>query len=97
MAQNPLVPRMGGSQSTLNITAATVVKAAPGTIWRVNVVVAGTAAGAVYDAATTAGDTAANQIASIPDTVGPIDLTFPCATGILVVPGTSQTLAVSFS
>jgi len=97
MPQNPLVPRYGGVNEKLDITAATVVKATPGTVFRVSVTVAGSAAGSVYDAATTAGDTAANLVASIPASVGVTDLTWPCATGILVVPGTGQTVSVSYS
>lgn len=97
MPQNPLVPRYGGVNEKLNVTAATVIKATPGTVFRVSVTTAGSAAGSVYDAATTAGDVAANLVASIPDSVGVIDLTWPCATGILVVPGTGQTVSVSYS
>ncbi|WP_320533664.1 hypothetical protein [Robbsia andropogonis] len=97
MPQNPIVPRAGGGLSVLNITAATVVKSSPGTIFRANVVVAGTAAGGVYDASATSGNTAANLVATLPDTLGPIELEFPCANGILIVPGTGQTIAVSYS
>lgn len=97
MAQYPIVPREGGSQSQLDITAATVVKATPGTLYRVSVTTAGSAAGAAYDASATSGDIAANLIASIPDSVGVIELVWPCANGILIVPGTSQVVSVSFA
>ena len=97
MPQNPLVPRYGGNASKLNITASTVVKATPGTLFRVNVTTAGSAAGAVYDASTTGGNTAANLIAELPNTVGTYELEWPCAAGILVVPGTSQVISVAFA
>lgn len=97
MPQNPLVPRRGGNNSIKNITAATVIKGTPGTIFTVSVNVAGTAAGKVSDAATVATVAAANLVSTIPSTVGDIKLEWPCAVGIVVTPGAGQTLSVSFS
>lgn len=96
MAQYPIVPRPGGSTSALDITAATVVKATPGTLFRINVTTAGSV-GAVYDASTTGGNVAANLIAVIPAAVGPVEFVWPCANGILVVPGAAQVVSVAFS
>ena len=93
--------RVGGIdtaiQQVYNITAATVVKASPGYAAAVSVIVAGSAAGAVYDSAATTGNSAANQIAVIPNTVGVITLRWPTDYGFTVVPGTGQTLAVSYA
>lgn len=97
MPQSSLGPRAGGNQSARDISAATVIKAAPGTVFRVSVTTAGTAAGAIYDAAATNGNTAANLVATIPDAVGVTLLEWPCTNGILIVPGTGQVLSVSFS
>lgn len=97
MPQYPLNPRAGGNNSALDVSTTTVIKATPGTVFTVSVTTAGSAAGGVYDAATTAGDIAANLVAAIPDAVGVTVLTWPCATGILVKPGTGQVLSVSFS
>ena len=85
-----------GLSSTLNLTAAAVVKPVTGRVQRVVVLVAGSAAGAVYDSNSTGSNTAANQVASIPNVVGSYLIDFPCAQGIVVVPGTGQTLAVSY-
>lgn len=97
-----------GRFSSLNITAATVVKAAApaqpsglqldgGRIVRVSVIVAGSAVGAVYDSSsTTVGNTAANQLFVIPNTVGVYMVDMPCAAGICVIPGSGQTVAVSY-
>ena len=87
----------GGNRAWLDITAAQVIKAAPGICVSVAVVVAGTTAGTVNDVATTGGAAAANQFGTIPATVGTYTFNWPCGTGIVVVPGTSQTLAVSYS
>lgn len=86
----------GGSSSALNLTAATLVKAGAGRLIRISVTVAGTAAGSANDAATTAGAAATNQLASIPNAVGVIYLDFPVTNGIVVTPGTGQSLSVSY-
>lgn len=96
MPQYPLVPSQGGTANRLNITAATLVKATPGTIVRVSVTTAG-AAGAVYDFGATTGQGAANLIAVIPAAVGVVTLEFPCRVGILVVPGAAQVVSVSYA
>lgn len=97
MSQNALGPRPGGNASHLDITAATVVKATPGTVYQVNVVVAGSAAGSVNDCATTGAAAAANQIAEIPLAVGNYAVgPFPTFVGLVIVPPTGGTVSVSF-
>lgn len=95
-AQTSVSTTTGGQLQTYDITTATVIKAAPGRIFRVNVQVAGSTTGTVNDCATTGAAAIGNQVAVIPDTVGPLLLEWPCATGIVVVPGTGQTLSVSY-
>lgn len=97
MAQYPLVPRPGGSNSVLNITAATVVKATPGTLFTISVNTAGSTVGTASDVATTGAVAAANLIAEIPNTVGIYSLTWPCKVGIVITPGTGQVLSVAFA
>lgn len=96
MPQNPLVPRYGGNASKLDISTPTVVKAAPGTLFRVSVTTAGSTTGAIYDAASGSG-TAAQLVATIPETPGVYEFVWPCFSGILVVPGTAQVVSVSFA
>lgn len=84
----------------LDITAATVVKAAPGRVGKVHVVVPGSANGSVNDCLTTAQVNVTNQICAIPAfstaQIVPIAVDFYTAVGIVVTPGTGQTLAVSY-
>ena len=87
----------GGSKAWLNVTAATVIKNGAGVCVSVTVVTAGSTAGAAYDSNSTTGNTAANQFGTLPNTVGTYTFNWPCATGIVLAPGTSQVLAVSFS
>jgi hypothetical protein len=83
--------------SQLAINTPTVVKPQAGRIMKVSVLVAGTAAGGVYDSQTTSAAALQNQVAVIPAAIAVIDLQFQCRNGITVVPGTGQTLAVSFA
>ena len=76
-----------GAQNTLNISVATVVKAAPGTVLGWSVIVAGTNPGAIYDSTSTSGNTAADQVATIPIGVATtFQVSIPCLKGITVVP-----------
>jgi hypothetical protein len=93
----PLTPTPSAGSATLNITAPTVVKASPGRISKVAVIVAGSATGTVNDCLTTGAAAVANQVGVIPTTVGSSTFDWPCAVGIVIVPGTGQTLSVSFN
>jgi hypothetical protein len=89
-------------QTQLNITSGTVVKGgsgviSPGRLAKISVIVAGSAAGAAYDTNTTGSVATANEIAIIPNTVGIYQLDWPFFTGLVIVPGTGQTVAVSYS
>jgi hypothetical protein len=95
-SQASVLTTTGGQLPVYDITTATLIKGAPGRIFRVNVQVAGSTTGTVNDCLTTGAAAIANQVAVIPETVGPLVLEWPCATGIVVVPGTGQTLSVSY-
>lgn len=86
-----------GQSSTKNVAASTVIKATTGRAFQISVVVAGSAPGALHDCATTGAAAAANKVATIPNTVGVYNLNWPMATGIVLVPGTGQTLAISYT
>lgn len=86
-----------GIASALNITSTgAVVKLGAGRLVRINVLVAG-AAGTANDCATVAAAAAANQICAIPAVVGTYQMLWPCATGIVIVPGAAQVVSVSYS
>jgi hypothetical protein len=86
-----------GQKTFLNVTTKTLVKATAGRIAKINVVVAGgTNTGAIYDRASTTGTGATNLVAVIPDAVGSYIIDFPCANGIVVDPGTGNTVSVSY-
>jgi len=95
--QNGALLTAQGQKTFLNITTKTLVKAVAGRIAKINVVVAGgTNTGSVWDSATTGGTAAANLVAIIPDTAGSYVIDFPCANGIVVDPGTGNTVSISY-
>jgi hypothetical protein len=93
--QNVLNPK---AKSVLNVTTATVIKNGAGTLLGLTVVVAGSATGTVNDVNSNA-PTASNEMLVIPESVGPIPVPgagWPFVNGLLIVPGTGQTIAVVY-
>lgn len=84
-----------GSKSYTNITTATLVQSGQGRIARMVVVVAGSGTGAVYDAASAAATS--DKLLTIPTTVGVVEANIPVNNGIVVAPGTGQTVAIIYS
>ncbi|UOF80318.1 hypothetical protein [Caudoviricetes sp.] len=84
-----------GSKSYTNITTATLVQSGQGRIARVIVVVAGSGTGAVYDAASATATS--DKLLTIPTTVGVGEANIPVNNGIVVAPGTGQTVAIVYS
>lgn len=86
--------------ASLGITAAAVIKAAAGRVGAVNVIVGGSTPGAIHNCLTTAAASATNQICAIPPLttaqISTIPINMTCVTGIVAIPGTGQTLAVSY-
>lgn len=93
-------PSPGGAHSALNITTTTVIKAAPGTLYKVVVITAPSGAGGIYDSASTSGLGATNLINSIGTGLAAsyvFDLDWPCANGITINPGTGGVVSVSYT
>lgn len=86
-----------GVVNAAGITAPTLVKGQAGRIAVVSVIVAGSATGFIYDA-TSLSDTT-KPLYVIPMAVGtePYVVNLPASFGIVVVPGTGQTVTVSYS
>lgn len=95
-AQGALQNTAGGVKSALNVAASTAVKATPGRVITVNVLVAG-AVGAIHDCAATGDAAAGNKVAVIPAVVGVYRFDFPCLVGITYVPGASQVVSISYN
>lgn len=86
---------INATANAADISAATLVKSGAGRVVRLSITVAGSANGAIYDANTVSATT--RKIFTIPNTLGIVDVNFPMGYGIVVAPGTGQTVAVSYS
>jgi len=86
---------VNGSSSQTAITAATLVKSGQGRLASVVVVTGGSAAGAIYDASVAS--STANQIGVIPTVPGVYVWNISFSNGLVVTPGTSQKVTVSYS
>ena len=88
---------LSGRKNSLAMTTTTLVSAVPGRLVTVSIVVAGTGDGFVYDASTIAGATAERKVVLIPQIPGMFSVGMPITYGIVVAPGTGQTIAVTYS
>jgi hypothetical protein len=93
VAQNYM--NVQGSSNLPDITSATVVKNSPGRLCVVVVTVAGTTPGSAYDANVATATT--KKVFIIPNTVGVYTANMPTRIGLVVAPGTGQTVTVSYS
>ena len=84
-----------GSSMQSDIKTATLVQSGQGRIVRVIIVDAGSGAGAIYDAASSGATS--NKLLTIPTTVGVAEANIPVNNGIVVAPGTGQTIAIVYS
>lgn len=94
--QNGAVVTAQGTKTFLNITANTLVKTGTGRVAKVSVLVAGSGAGSVHDSATVLAAATANELAVVPATVGVYNIDIPVSNGIVLKPGTGQTLVISY-
>lgn len=87
-----------GSTSIKNITAeaATVLSTTARRVCKVIVNTAASAAGGIYDAATTGNCTAANLVFAIPQTVGIYDVDMPLSAGLGIIVGTAGVVSLSY-
>lgn len=84
-----------GAQDMTGIAATTLVKTGQGRVCSVSVTTAGSATGTIYDYASVTSP--ANPLYVIPMAVGVYVVNLPVGLGVVVTPGTGQTLALSFS
>lgn len=96
MPQYPYALPAGGTQNMSNLSASTVVKAAPGQVCTFSVTTAGSAAGSFHDCTTTGAAAASNATLVVPNTVGNYTVPFRHAAGIVFVPGSGQVISVSY-
>jgi len=88
-----------GFNSSLNIAAATVVKTGRGRVGCASIIVLGSTAGSIADTTTTGAVATANKVLVIPASAATgttYCINFPVTSGIVVTPGTSGVIALSW-
>jgi hypothetical protein len=86
-----------GTQTSVTVTAATVIYVGKGYLVNFSVVVAGSSAGTISNTGATGTVAAANALCAIPATVGIIKVGQAFSTGLVVTPGTGQSVNVTYS
>lgn len=84
-----------GAQNSGALTSATLVQLGSSRVAMVSVIVAGSATGRIYDGNSASSTT--NPVYVIPTTVGVTFVNMPVGIGLVVAPGTGQTVTVSYS
>jgi hypothetical protein len=84
-----------GTQQINGITTPTLVQSGQGRLCRVIVTVAGSGDGAIYDAASSSLTT--GKVFLVPKDHGIYEVNLPINNGIVVAPGSGQTISVSYS
>jgi hypothetical protein len=86
-----------GTQTSVTVTAATVIYVGAGYLVNFSVVVAGSTAGTISNVNAVASVAAANALCAIPATIGIVKLGQVFSTGLVVTPGTGQSVNVTYS
>jgi hypothetical protein len=89
--------RMQGISTSLTINSNTTISSIKGYLVSVSVVVAGSSAGQIYNAASNATAIPANLLAVVSNTTGVYPLGLNYNAGIYIVPGTNQSLNVTYT
>ena len=94
---NQTMRRAQGSNTSATVTAQTLVITGKGYLVNFSVVAAGTTAGTINNAGTTALAGAANALCATPTTIG----VYPCGlvftTGLVITPGTGQSINITYT
>ena len=92
---NTTFSRFLGNVTSTTITSSTLVVSGPGRLVNFVVLVAGTGNGAIYNT-TSSSPAASSELVVIPQTIGVYPVGAVFTAGLLVVPGTGQTISVTY-
>ena len=100
------ITRFLGNRTSQAVTTSTLIFAGTGRLVSYSIIVAGTTDGLIYDSATVAGIASSSLLAAMPQPSITADAPFPgigvfpvgmfFRNGLVVVPGTGQTVAVTY-
>jgi len=84
-------------QTSATVTVPTLIVTGSGTLFNISVVVPGSAAGTVYNTIATNTVLPANALMVIPDTAGVYPAALTYGVGLVVVPGTGQSVNITYT
>ena len=93
---NTTFSRFLGNVTSTTITSSTLVVSGPGRLINFVVLVAGTGNGAIYNSTSTSSPPASSELVVIPQTIGVFPVGAVFTSGLSVVPGTGQTISVTY-
>ena len=96
-ALNQTTAYLGGRITSATVTAQTLVIAGAGQLVSFSVTVAGTASGTINNAQTTALSAASNAMVATPTTIGVYQCGCHFSNGLVISPGTGQSINVTYS
>lgn len=96
-ALNQTTVRNSGTNTSLTVTSDTVVITGFGRLVNFAVIVAGSSAGAIYNNTTTTSPAASSQLAAVPNTIGIYPSGQIFTSGLVIAPGTGQSINVTYS
>jgi hypothetical protein len=86
-----------GAVTSATVTGNTLVISGSGYLCRFVVLAAGSAVGGIYNASTVASAASSNQLCVTPETVGIFEAGLVFSDGIVIKPGTGQSINVTYS
>jgi hypothetical protein len=86
-----------GTNTSVTITTSTLIVTGSGRLVNVSVVAAGTTPGVIYNFNSTASVPVSSAMAAAPNTLGVYPLGQVFTSGLVVVPGTGQSLNITYS
>ena len=86
-----------GTLTSATVTTSTLIFTGPGYLVNFSVVVAGSASGLIYNFASTTSPLAANALCAVPTTIGVYKVGQAFTSGLVVVPGTGQSINVTYA
>lgn len=86
-----------GTQTSVTVTAATVIYVGAGYLVNFSVVIAGSTTGTINNANSVASVAAANALCAVPNSIGVVKVGQIFSAGIVVTPGTGQSINVTYS
>lgn len=94
---NQTTAKIAGAFTSATVTTSTAVVTGAGRLVSFSLVVAGTTVGKVHDASAVANAAAANALVAVPNTIGVYQVGSRFSKGLVVVPGTGQSINVTYS